>query len=76
MTTLTFLKMSMSEHLSLLPPRARQKVTRLGAATSAAGRVQEIQHAVISPVTTLTLKANAITFQFATSTLSALTHSG
>ena len=75
MTTLTFL-MSTSEHLSLLPPRARQEVTRLAAATSAAGRVQEIQHAVISPMTTLPLKANDITFQFATCTLSALTHSG
>ena len=49
MTTLTFLKMSMSEHLSLLPPRARQEVTRLAAATSAAGRVQEIQHEQLFP---------------------------
>ena len=43
MTTLTFL-MSMSEHLRLLPPRARQEVARLAATTSAAVRVQEIQH--------------------------------
>ena len=48
MTTLTFL-MSTSEHLSLLPPRARQEVTRLAAATSAAGRVQEIQHEQLFP---------------------------
>ena len=75
MTTSTFL-MSMLELLCMLPLSARQEVARLAASTSAAGRVQEIQHAVISPVTTLTLKANAITFQFATSTLSALTHSG
>ena len=48
MTTLTFL-MSMSEHLRLLPPRARQEVARLAATTSAAVRVQEIQHEQLFP---------------------------